>query len=237
MEASKLAKYLDFANHSPRSTQKQIQELCQGVLKYGFNAAFVNPCWVRLAKTYLRHLRGVPQAQHHLGGGIVWKPKVGTVINFPLGQDTTEMKIMAVRQVIKKGADEVDVSTNIGFLKSGKEKIYLKELKRIVQAAKKLRPATMIKFIIEAPLLTDKEIAKASLLVVKSGADFVKSSSGYGPLDATLKMVKIIKRTVGDKILIKAAGGIATRKQALDFIKAGASRLGTSKAVEIVTEK
>ncbi len=222
-----LASYLDFANHSPRSTQAQVQKLCDGVLQYGFNAAFVNPCWVRFAKTYLKKNHQPPAAT----------PKVGTVINFPLGQDTTEMKIMAVRQVIKKGADEIDVCTNVGWLKAGKEKIYLKELKRIVQAAKKIRAETIVKFIVEAPLLTEKEIAKASLLVLKSKADFVKTSSGYGPLDATLKMTQIIKKTVGDKILIKAAGGIATQKQALGFIQAGASRLGTSKAIEIVSEK
>lgn len=220
-----LASFLDFANHSPRSTQAQIQKLCDGVLKYGFNTAFLNPCWVRFAKTYLQKNHKPPTPT----------PKVGTIVNFPLGQNTTEMKIMAVRQVIKKGADEVDVCTNVGLLKSGKDKIYLKELKRIVQAAKKLRPETIVKFIIEAPLLTDKEIIKASLLVLKSRADFIKSSSGYGPLDATLKMIKLIKKTVGDKILIKAAGGISTRKQAQDFILAGASRLGTSKAIEIVT--
>jgi deoxyribose-phosphate aldolase len=222
-----LASYLDFANHSPGSTQAQIQELCDGVLQYGFNAAFVNPCWVRFAKTYLHKNHQPPTLT----------PKVGTVINFPLGQDTTEMKIMATRQVIKKGADEVDVCTNVGWLKADKDKIYLKELKRIVQAAKKIRAKTIVKFIIEAPVLTEKEIAQASLLVLKSKADFVKTSSGYGPLDATLKMVRIIKKIVGDKILIKAAGGISTRKQAQDFIASGASRLGTSKAVEIVSEK
>jgi len=224
---SNLASFLDLANHRPDSGKKDVEKLCFNVLKYGFHSAFVNPCWVHFAKTYLRHLHKTPTPT----------PKVGTVVSFPLGQDTTEMKIYAVRQAIKKGADELDISTNVGLIKSDKEKTYLKELKRIVQAAKKIRAETVVKFIIETGLLTEQEIKETSILVLKSGADFIKTCSGLGPRGARVADVTLIKEAVFDKIPIKVAGGIQTKTQAEKFIKAGASRIGTSKAVSIVTEK
>ncbi|HUV47119.1 MAG TPA: deoxyribose-phosphate aldolase [Candidatus Bathyarchaeia archaeon] len=233
-----LASCLDLANHRADASKKDVEKLCQDVLKYGFHSAFVNPCWIRLTKTTINeHFRNYPQTQRYLEGGIIRKPKVGTVISFPLGQDTTEMKIYAIRQAIKKGADELDVSTNVGLLKSGKEKIYLKELKRIVKAAKKIRAGTVVKFIIETGLLSEQEIKKASLLVLKSGADFIKTCSGLGPRGSRIDDISLIKEAVFDKIPIKVAGGIQTKNQAEKFIQAGASRIGTSKAVSIVTEK
>ena len=226
MTISNLASFLDLANHRGETDKATVETLCKNVLQYGFNAAFVNSCWVKFAKTYFNqnHRPGLPA------------PKVGTVISFPLGQDTTEMKIYAVHEAIKKGADELDISANVGFLKSDSD-IYLKELKRLVQAAKKISSSVVVKFIIETGLLTDSEIKKASLLVLKSGADFVKTCSGFGPRGSRLKDVELIKNVVQNKIKIKVAGGITTFEQVQDFLKAGVSRIGTSKAIEIIKQK
>lgn len=239
MATTNFASFLDLANHHQDADQSTIKTLCQNVLHYGFNAAFVNSCWVKFAKTYFnsqtKHLPGGVAPAAHLGGEIR-HPRVGTVISFPLGQDTTEIKIYAAHEAIKKGADELDISTNVGFLKSSPD-IYLKELKRLVQAARDISSSVIVKFIIETGLLTDEEIKKAAILVLKSGADFVKTCSGLGPRGSTLKDVKLIKSAIQDKIKIKVAGGISTFEQVQDFLKAGASRIGTSKAVEIIKQK
>ena len=213
-----LAPYLDFANHKAQSTADQVREVCRQVIKYGFNAAFVNPCWVKLAREELAE-----------------KGKVGTVVAFPLGQDTTEAKISAVLGVIEQGADEVDVSANVGWLKEGREEDYLDELIQVVRAAKRLKPAVVIKFIIEAYFLDPAEIKQAAHLVMQSGADFVKTTSGFGPRDAKIEYVKLIKSVVGDRVKIKAAGGIGTAAEVRAYLAAGADRIGTSKAVAIVT--
>jgi len=214
----KVAYFLDFANHHPESTKADIETLCASVLKYGFHSAFVNPCWVRLAKILVNK-----------------KASVGTVVSFPLGQDNTEAKIAACCELAKKGVDELDISTNVGWLKEGKSELYFKELKRITQKVKEKRSAIIVKFIIETGLLTNDEIKQASLLVLKSKADFVKTCSGMGPRGARISDVKIIKQVVGDKIKIKVAGGIHNFKQVKEFLAAGVNRIGTSKAIEIVT--
>jgi len=214
-----LAPYLDFANHSAQSTEAQIRELCQKVVQYGFNAAFVNPCWVKFARQQLGD-RG----------------KVGTVVAFPLGQDTPEAKVAAALDAIKNGADEIDVSANVGWLKEGKEDDYFGELTQIVKAAKRENPSVIVKFIIEAYFLTEEEIKQAAYLVMQSGADFVKTTSGFGPRDAKIEYVKAIKSVVGDRVRIKAAGGIRTAEQVKEYLAAGADRIGTSRAVEIVSQ-
>ena len=216
---SNLAPYLDFANHSAQSTEAQIRELCQKVVQYGFNAAFVNPCWVKFARQQLGN-----------------KGKVGTVVAFPLGQDTTEAKIAAALDAVHNGADEIDVSANVGWLKEGRDDDYLGELSQIVAAVKKENPQAIIKFIIEAYFLTEAEIKQAAHLVMQSGADFVKTTSGFGPRDAKIEYVKAIKTVVGDRVRIKAAGGIKTAEEVRAYLAAGANRIGTSKAVEIVSQ-
>jgi len=219
MTIKNLASFLDNANHRPSSTETEIRQLCDEVLQYGFNSAFVNPCWVKFAKLQLQG-----------------KGKVGTVISFPLGQDTTEAKVFAAIRAIKDGADELDISTNVGWLKGGKEDDYFGELTQIVKAAKGENPKVIIKFIIEACLLSEEEIKKASYFVLQSGADFVKTTSGAGPNDAKIEYIKIINQVVGGKIRIKAAGGIHTAEQVRKYLAAGADRIGTSKAVEIVSQ-
>lgn len=215
-----LAEKLDFANHNATSNEKEIKDLCNKVLQYGFNAAFVNPCWVKKAREFLGS-----------------QGKVGTVVAFPLGQETTTIKIKASLAAVDDGADEIDVCANVGWLKEGREESYLQELNSIVKEAKKAKPDIIVKFIIEAFFLNPEEIKKSAQLVLKSGADFVKTTTGFGPRDAKLKYVEIIKSVVKDKIGIKAAGGISTKAQVLSYIKAGAARIGTSKAVEIIGEK
>ncbi len=214
-----LAKYLDFANHHPEATPAQIRDLCQKVKKFGFHSAFVNPCYISLAKEYLEG-----------------KFPVGTVVSFPLGQDTRDGKVLLAIETTRKGADELDVMMNVGMFKAGKYAEVLEEMRAVNLAAKEIRRKVLVKFIIETGFLTEEEIKKASQLVLKSGADFVKTCSGWGPRGASLKDVELIRAVVGDKIKIKVAGGIDTYQEAIDFISAGADRIGTSKAVEIVRQ-
>lgn len=219
MDKKTLASYLDLANHHPEATPADVRRVCDHVLKYGFHAAFVNPYYVRFAREMMGE-----------------KGLVGTVVSFPLGQDTKDAKILSAIGSVRNGADELDISMNVGlFLGNEKDKV-LDEMRSIVVAAKEIKKLTVVKFIIETGLLTDEEIKAAAELVLASGADFVKTSSGMGPRGASLKDVELIKSAVGGKIKIKVAGGIDTLQEAMDFISAGADRIGTSHAVEIIEE-
>lgn len=218
MDKKNLANYLDFANHHQDATPKDIKELCQKVKKYGFHSAFVNPFYVPLAKELL--VDGI----------------VGTVIDFPLGQGTKEIKILASIDAVKKGADELDVVMNVGLFKAGKHEQVLEEMKAVVSAARNIKKAVVLKFIIETSYLNSNEIKKASQLVFQSGADFVKANSGWGPRGSSLKDVDLIRQAAGDKIKIKVAGGVDTYREAISFINRGVDRIGTSKAVRIIEE-
>lgn len=218
MDKATLAKYLDLANHHPETTPEQVRDLCSKVKVYGFHAAFVNPSFVPLAKEIL-------------GEGLV-----GTVVSFPLGQDVSETKVFVARRSLEDGADELDVSMNVGLFKAGHHQEVLGEMKQVVAVAKESARSVVVKFILETGLLTDEEIKKASELVLTSGADFVKTCSGWGPRGASLKDVELIRSVVGGKIKIKVAGGVDTYQEAIAFINAGADRIGTSKAVEIMEE-
>jgi len=220
MDKKVLAKYLDLANHHQQVTEEDIKNLCQKVLEYGFHSGFINPYYVSLAKSLIGD-----------------QAAVGTVVSFPLGQETLQTKVFSSCQSVKNGADELDVSMNVGLLKQGKYQEVLNEFKTIIDEVRKVeKKHTVIKFIIETGHLTEKEIEKASLLIFESGADFIKTCSGMGPRGASFEDVKIIKRVVGEKIKIKVAGGIGSYSQTLKFINLGVSRLGSSKAVEILKE-
>lgn len=230
MDPKILAKYLDFANHHQQATEEDIKTLCEKVMLHGFHSAFVNPYFVPLVKELL-------------GRSVVrGKAATGTVVSFPLGQESQEIKVASALWAVKNGADELDVSMNVGLFKQGKYDETLDEMKAIVSEAKNVhlnndrsKDIPLIKFIIETGWLTGDEIKKASELVLNSGADFVKTCSGLGPRGGTVHDVELIKSVVGDRIKIKVAGGVTTYQQAIDFIKAGASRLGTSHAVEIIS--
>lgn len=209
-----LAKYLDLANHQPNSTETDIKNICAKVRQSGFNAAFVNPHFIQFAKSQ--------------------NVKVGTVISFPLGQETLLVKVGCAESYASLGADELDVSLNVGYLKSGKWTESLVEMKAIVQAAKSSNSLIIIKFIPECGYLTSGEIKKTAELMVEAGADFFKTCSGMGPRGATLEDIRLVREAVGQKLKIKVAGGVETYDQAMAFVKAGADRIGTSHAVEIV---
>lgn len=211
-----LASYLDLANHHANATPDQIKQLCANVIKYKFNAAFVNPLYVPFTK------RHSPNA------------RVGTVVSFPLGQDALDIKLAATKKAAADGADELDISANIALFKTAAWNQATREMIQLVEAAKTITPQIIVKFIIETGYLTSNEIKQASLCVFNSGADFVKTCSGIGPRGTTLEDVRLVREAVGNKINLKVAGGIATHAQALAFIQAGADRIGTSKAVEIV---
>lgn len=213
---------LDLANHHADATPADVEALCKAVKQYGFNSAFVNPVYVQLAKQILTAKLGVE--------------RVGTVISFPLGQDTMAIKVQAAQDAAKREADELDVCMNVGKFKAGDHSRVLIEMQAVVQAAREINGNIIVKFIIGTGYLDEEETKKASELVVQSGADFVKTNSGMGPRGARVEDVRLIRSVVRDKIKIKAAGGIHTLEQAQAFIEAGADRMGTSKAVEIIKE-
>lgn len=220
MDKKTFAKYLDLANHRASATPDQIVKLCKDVEKYGFATAFVNPCYVSLAREALAD-----------------RARVGTVVSFPLGQDTRKAKVFSSIDSIKLGADELDISMNIGRFKSGAEKFVLDEMREIVEESKSLNKDVIIKFIIEAGLLTDAEVKSASELVLKSGADFVKTNSGMGKRGVSVRDIVLVKSVIGDRIKIKGAGGVRTKAQARELIEKGADRIGTSKAIEILLDE
>lgn len=218
-----LSPYLDFANHNANATPKDIEKLCNDVLAYGFHAAFVNATYIVIAKKILSG-----------------KAPVGTVISFPLGQDTTTAKVAAANNAATLGADELDIVPNLGFFLAGDEKGFSQDMTAVVEGARMLGKPIIIKFILEPGFfdsLPDKKekMQRAAELIRAAGADYVKIGSGMGPRNPTLEDFLIVKEIIGDSIKIKVAGGITTKEVAQMFINAGVTRLGTSHAIEIVT--
>ena len=218
MDPKTLAPYLDLANHHANATFADIEDICDKVKKYGFNAVFVNQCFVPFSKQKMG-----PEG------------KVGTVVSFPLGQDSPEIKIAAAKAAAINGADELDISLNVGLIKAGQWDESLAEMQNIVREVKAIDQKKIVKFILETGYLTDDEIKKASVLILQSGADFVKTNSGMGPRGVIVRDVELIKEATEGKIKIKVAGGVDNLNEATALINAGASRIGTSKAVEIIT--
>ncbi|WP_457752977.1 deoxyribose-phosphate aldolase [Thermococcus sp.] len=211
-----IAKYIDHTNLKPYATKEDIIRLCEEAKKYGFYAVCVNPYRVKLAKETLK------------GTDI----KVASVIGFPLGATPTEVKVFEAKKALEDGADELDMVINIGALKDGDYDYVRRDIEEVVKVAHE--KGAIVKVIIETCYLTDEEKEIACKLAMEAGADFVKTSTGFGTGGATVEDVKLMRRVVGDKLGVKAAGGIRTYEQALEMIKAGANRIGTSSGVKIV---
>jgi len=211
-----LASFIDHTLLSPTATEKEIVTLCKEADKYGFFGVCVNSCYVRLAA-------------EELSGS---KAHIASVIGFPLGAMSTKAKIAEADFCLKEGADELDMVMNLGYLKSGSVQIVVDEIKAI----KKVMGKSVLKVILETAYLSPDEILLASTLSKDAGADFIKTSTGFGPGGATFEAVKIMKEVAGDTMRIKASGGIRDAATATQYIALGASRIGTSSGVKMVQE-
>lgn len=210
----KLNKYIDHTLLKPDASQEQIMNLIEEATEHDFASVCVNPTWVAFAAQALK------------GTDV----KVCTVIGFPLGANTPEVKAFEAEDAIQNGADEIDMVINIGALKSQDYELVEKDIRAVVEAAK----GTLVKVIIETCLLTDDEKVKACQIAQKAGADFVKTSTGFSIGGATVADVALMRKTVGPNMGVKASGGARSYEDALAFIKAGATRIGASSGVAIM---
>lgn len=207
---------IDHTALKPDTTKKQINTLCQEAMEYGFYSVCINPAWVK-------------EAARRLQGSDV---KVCTVIGFPLGATTSDVKAYETNAAIENGATEVDMVINISKLKDGELDYVKEDIRKVVEAAKE---KALVKVIIETCLLTDAEKETACNLAVEAGADYVKTSTGFSTGGATVEDIKLMRKTVGPDIGVKASGGVRNRESALALIEAGATRLGASSGVAIVS--
>ena len=210
-----LSSLIDHTNLRPDALHSDIEILCKEAVQYKFASVCINPVYVSYAKSILKDEN----------------PKVCSVVGFPLGADSEEMKYAEARFLIFQGVDEIDMVMSIAFLKERKLDLVKNEIKKVVEAA----DGNCVKVIIETSLLNQDEKALACNIVMESGAAFVKTSTGFSSSGATLEDVRLIKKVVGDRVGIKASGGIKTKNEALKLIEAGATRIGTSKGVEIIS--
>jgi len=207
-------KYIDHTLLRSDATLDDIFLLCNEAKEHHFKSVCINPCFIPFAKELLS------------GSDVL----VCTVIGFPLGANLTKNKIDEAKLAIASGADEVDMVMNIGMFKAGQYRYVEEEINLIRQATL----GHTLKVIIETCLLTDEEKVKAASIVKDAGADFVKTSTGFSKGGATVEDVKLLRKTVGEAIGVKASGGIRTHEDLLKMIDAGANRIGTSNGTKII---
>ncbi|MDD2774024.1 MAG: deoxyribose-phosphate aldolase [Elusimicrobiales bacterium] len=212
---SGVAGMIDHTLLKANATQEEIGKLCSEARKYCFASVCVNPGYVALCARLLK------------GSGV----KVCTVIGFPLGSTTPTVKAIEARDAIANGADEIDMVINVGALKSGNDALALDDIRAVREATR----GRVLKVIIETAYLTKEEKVRACLLSKQAAADFVKTSTGFGPGGATAEDVALMRATVGAAMGVKASGGIKDAATAEAMLKAGATRLGTSASIAIVT--
>ena len=203
-----IARFIDHTLLKPDATEEMIENLCNEAKKYNFYAVCINPYYVKLAKN-------------------------ATVIGFPLGANTGKIKALEAEESIKDGADELDMVINIAALKN---KDYDKVKEDIEEVVKKAKGNALVKVIIETCLLTEDEKVRACNLSLEAGANFVKTSTGFNGKGATVEDIRLIKSVVGNKMKIKASGGIRDYETAIKMIEAGANRIGASSSVKIVQD-
>lgn len=218
MNKKELARMIDHTILKPEATEKEIEKLCKEALEYNFASVCVNPSMVEKAYSLLKES----------------DVKVCTVIGFPLGATTTEVKAFETEDVIKKGATEVDMVINVGKLKEGNLEYVKKDIEAVVNAAK---GKALTKVIIETCLLTDEEKVTACKLSKEAGADFVKTSTGFSTGGATASDIKLMRETVGKDLGVKASGGVRSLEDAMAMIENGATRIGASASIAICEGK
>lgn len=215
MNKQQLAKMIDHTLLKPEVTKEQISSLIEEAKEYQFASVCLNPAWVSYAKEQLANS----------------EVKVCTVIGFPLGATTTETKVFEAKQAVENGADEVDMVIAIGHLKSGDTDYVKNDIAKVKEAVGK---EIVLKVIIETSLLTEVEKQLACQLSEEAGADFVKTSTGFSGGGATVEDIQLMHRVVGDRLQIKASGGVRSLDDAKKMVEAGASRLGASAGVQII---
>lgn len=208
---------IDHTLLKPDATREQIMNLCEEAKEYGFASVCVNPTNVRLASTILRNT----------------PVKVCTVIGFPLGANTSIIKAIEARDAMANGASEVDMVINVGALKSGDYDLVKRDIEAVVDAA---HGKALVKVILETAFLTDEEKVKGCLLAKLAGADFVKTSTGFGPGGATVEDVRLMRKVVGPEMGVKASGGIRDYESVCKMVEAGATRIGASAGVKIMKQ-
>lgn len=207
-----MAPFIEHTLLRPSATRADIERLCGEALKFGFRGVCVNPHFARVAKA----------------GGV----RVAAVVGFPLGMSLAETKVFEAMRAALDGADELDMVMNVGEARAGNWGFVKRDIAGVVMATRGL----IHKVIIECCFLTDEEKRRAALVAVEAGAQYVKTSTGFGPGGATVEDVRLLIDAVGERARIKAAGGIRTLAQARALIEAGASLIGTSHGVEIMKE-
>ena len=210
-------KFIDHTLLKPEAKIEQIKTLCEEAKEHDFMSVCVNPFFV-------------PVARKLLEGSSV---KVCTVIGFPLGANTPSVKVCEAKKAVEDGADEVDMVQNISMAKEHDYEFIENEIRQIKEA---VGPDIVLKVILETCLLTDDEIRECSIAAKKAGADFVKTSTGFSKGGATVNAVKIMRAAVGDEMGVKASGGIHTKEEMVALIEAGASRIGASCGVQLVSK-
>ena len=215
MEIEKLLGMVDHTLLLQTSTWEEIQALCVDAMKYGTASVCIPPCYVKQAKEYMGD-----------------RMKVCTVIGFPNGNHTTATKVFETEDAVANGADEIDMVINVGMLKAGNDAYVLDEIKAIKKACK----GRLLKVIIETCLLTEEEKIRMCEIVTESGAEYIKTSTGFSTAGATFEDIALFAKHIGPDVKMKAAGGISSLEDAEKFIELGASRLGTSRIVKIVKE-
>ncbi|PFN07610.1 deoxyribose-phosphate aldolase [Bacillus cereus] len=212
------AKLIDHTLLKPDTKKEAIVTLCEEAKKHDFASVCVNPTWVETAAELLK------------GTDV----KVCTVIGFPLGANTPETKAFETQDAIAKGATEVDMVINIGALKDKNDELVERDVRAVVEVTK---GKALVKIIIETCLLTEEEKIRACELSVKAGVDFVKTSTGFSTGGATVEDVALMRKTVGPKIGVKASGGVRNGQDMDAMVEAGATRIGTSAGVALVSGK
>jgi len=212
-----IAKYIDHTILKPEATVEDVKKLCKEAREYNFASVCVNGCYAALVST-------------ELAGSDV---KTCVVVGFPLGAMTKEAKAFETTDAINNGANEIDMVINVGVLKDKNYDLLKEEIEAVVNAAK---GKAIVKVIIETCLLTDQEKIKVCQISKEAKADFVKTSTGFSSGGATKEDIALMRKTVGPDLGVKASGGVRDYKTAMDMINAGASRIGASAGIAIVSE-
>ncbi len=214
MNNNEIFKYIDHTKLTATATADEIRTLCSEAIKYGTASVCIPPCYIELAKKEFPSLN------------------ICTVIGFPLGYCTTETKVFETKDAVNKGADEIDMVINICHVKNGNFDAVLDEIKAIKSACN----GKLLKVIVETCYLTDEEKIKLCELVTKAEAEYIKTSTGFGTAGAKAEDIVIFKNNIGENVKIKAAGGIRTKEDMVNFIELGCSRIGASSAVKALSD-